>query len=59
MARHPIALAIAVHPPRDGQPWHASLVTADGQHREFHSISAFVQYLVALSMDNPPAGGLR
>ena len=59
MARHPIALAIAVQPPGDGQPWHAALVTADGQRREFDSISEFVQFLVALSLDSPPAQGLR
>lgn len=59
MARHPIALAIAMQPPCEGHPWHATLVTADGQRREFDSISEFVQFLVALSLDSSPAQGLR
>ncbi len=59
VSREPIALAIAIHPPTVGRPWHAALVTADGRQQTFGSVTDLVQFLVALSLDSPPDPGLR
>lgn len=55
-AQEAIALAVALQPMGPGRPWHAALVLASGERREFDSLTAFVQYLVGLSLPQPPPG---
>lgn len=57
--RGALALAMALQAARAGRPWHAAIVTTDGQRREFHSLAELVKYLAEVSLDGPPPTGLR
>lgn len=54
-----VALVMALQPQSPGRPFHAAVVTAQGEQWEFHSLPELVRYVVSLSVHPPPPDGLR
>lgn len=54
-----LALALALQPQTPNQPFQAAVVTTQGQHLQFTSLTELVNYLVRVSLAEPPPEGLR